>query len=125
MVFAIQDIEVNKSQFTGVLKTAIWCLTSPEKHFAEVNLITLNWSTSKCPTFFVHPVQVVRTSVVGLGTDEDSLTRAIVTRAEIDLKKIKMEYKIQYKTTLKADVIDDTSGDYMRFLLALVGSEDL
>ncbi|KAG6524956.1 hypothetical protein ZIOFF_014901 [Zingiber officinale] len=96
------DIEViDKSQFTTLLKTAIWCLASPENHFAEV----------------------VRTSVVGLGTDEDSLTRAIVTRAEIDLEKIKEEYKIRYKTTLRADVIGDTSGDYKRFLLALVGSE--
>ncbi|KAG6476467.1 annexin D3-like [Zingiber officinale] len=100
----VEDIEViDKSQFARVLKTAIWCLASPEKHFARV----------------------VRTSVVGLGTDEDSLTRAIVSRAEIDLRKIKEEYKIQYKTTLKSDVIDDTSGDYMRFLLALVGSEDI
>lgn len=62
--------------------------------------------------------------MVGLGTDEDSLTRAIVTRAEIDLKNVKKEYKIRYKTTLNADVIDDTSGDYMRFLLALVGPAD-
>ncbi|XP_042463117.1 annexin D3-like [Zingiber officinale] len=98
----VEDIEViDKSQFTTLLKTAIWCLASPENHFAEV----------------------VRTSVVGLGTDEDSLTRAIVTRAEIDLEKIKEEYKIRYKTTLRADVIGDTSGDYKRFLLALVGSE--
>ncbi|KAG6528812.1 annexin D3-like [Zingiber officinale] len=99
----VEDIEViDKNQFTRLLKTAIWCLASPENHFAEV----------------------VRTSVVGLGTDEDSLTRAIVTRAEIDLEKIKEEYKIRYKTTLRADVIGDTSGDYKRFLLALVGSED-
>ncbi|XP_010938585.1 annexin D3 [Elaeis guineensis] len=98
-----EDIESSgSSQFTSMLKVAVCCIGSPEKHFAEV----------------------VRTSVLGFGTDEDSLTRAIVSRAEIDMKKIKEEYKIRYKTTLDADVIDDTSGDYKNFLLTLLGSAD-
>jgi hypothetical protein len=37
--------------------------------------------------------QVIRRSIVGLGTDEESLTRVIVSRAEIDMKKVKEEYK--------------------------------
>ncbi|KAG1371130.1 annexin D3 [Cocos nucifera] len=98
-----EDIESSGSnQFTSMLKVAVCCIGSPEKHFAEV----------------------VRSSVLGLGTDEDSLTRAIVTRAEIDMKKIKEEYKIRYKTALNADVIDDTSWDYKDFLLTLLGSAD-
>lgn len=65
---------------------------------------------------------MVRSSIVGLGTDEDSLTRAIVSRAEIDMKRIKEEYKIRYNTTLNDDVIGDTSREYKNFLLTLVGS---
>ncbi|RZR86342.1 hypothetical protein BHM03_00013525 [Ensete ventricosum] len=68
--------------------------------------------------------QVIRSSILGLGTDEASLTRSIVSRAEIDMKKIKEEYKKRYRTTLNDDVIGDTSGYYKSFLLALVGSAD-
>lgn len=33
----VEDIESRcSSQFAGALKSAVWCLTSPEKHFAEV-----------------------------------------------------------------------------------------
>lgn len=64
--------------------------------------------------------QVIRDSIVGLGTDEDSLNRAIVTRAEIDLLKVRFEYANMYKSSLDDDVIGDTSGDYMEFLLTLL-----
>ncbi|KAJ0978849.1 hypothetical protein J5N97_014323 [Dioscorea zingiberensis] len=100
-----EDIEGNKNydhELKSIMKCVVCCIASPEKHFVEV----------------------VRNSIVGLGTDEDSLTRAIVTRAEIDLKNIKEEYKIRYKTTVNADVIGDTSGDYKNFLLTLVGSAE-
>lgn len=95
-----EDIEGNKNDemFTSLLKVAVCCLDSPEKHFAEV----------------------VRNSIVGLGTDEESLTRAIVTRAEVDMKKIKEEYK-RYGTSINDDIKGDTSGDYEKFLLTLVG----
>lgn len=47
-----------------------------------------------------------------------------MSRAEIDMKKIKEEYKIRFKTTVTSDVVGDTSGYYMDILLTLVGSED-
>lgn len=64
----------------------------------------------------------MRASVVGLGTDEDSLTRAIVTRAEVDMMKVRGEYFIANKTSLDNAVIDDTSGDYRKFLMTLLGA---
>ncbi|KAM0840171.1 hypothetical protein ACQ4PT_059805 [Festuca glaucescens] len=97
-----QDINNCSSQFARMLKIAVWCLTSPEKHFTEV----------------------VRYSILGLGTDEDALTRAIVSRADIDMKNIKEEYKVRFKTTVTKDVVSDCSGYYLDILLALVGSED-
>ncbi|KAM0867804.1 hypothetical protein ACQ4PT_041754 [Festuca glaucescens] len=99
----VEDIESQcSSQFAKTLKIVVWCLTSPEKHFAEV----------------------IRQSIVGLGTYEDMLTRAIVSRAEIDMRQIKAEYRVRFKTTVTRDVVDDTSFGYRDLLLALVGSEE-
>nr|GMD71894.1 annexin D3-like isoform X2 [Ipomoea batatas] len=86
----------------SILKLAIWCIDSPVKHFAEV----------------------VRASVLGLGTNEDSLTQAMVTRAEIDLAEVRGEYeKITTSSSLDQAVADDTSGDYRDFLMALLGAQ--
>ncbi|XP_055814370.1 annexin D3-like [Solanum dulcamara] len=97
-----QDIKsCGKGLLESILKVVIWCIDSPEKHFAEV----------------------VRASIVGIGTDEDSLTRAIVTRAEVDMMKVRGEYFIANKTNLDNAVIGDTSGDYMKFLMTLLGAK--
>lgn len=74
-----------------------------------------------CLIFEYH--QVVRNSIIGLGTDEDSLTRAIITRAEIDMMKVRGEYNNMYKSSLDSAVIGDTSGDYKDFLLTLLGAK--
>lgn len=65
----------------------------------------------------------MRKAIVGLGTDEDVLTRVIVTRAEIDLKDIKELYLERNNTSLDQAIAGDTSGDYKAFLLTLLGSE--
>lgn len=70
----------------------------------------------------LEPYQVIGNSIIGLGTDEDSLTRAIVTRAEIDTMKIRGEYYNMYNTGLDNAVIGDTSGDYRNFLMTLLGA---
>lgn len=87
-----------KGTLESLLKVLIWCIESPEKHFAEV----------------------VRASIVGLGTDEDSLSRAVVSRAEVDLMKVREEYFNVNISTLEDAVIGDTSGDYKDFLMALL-----
>lgn len=97
-----EDIKTcGKGDLISLLNVVVWCIECPEKHFAKV----------------------IRDSIVGLGTDEDSLNRAIVTRAEIDLLKVRFEYANMYKSSLDDDVIGDTSGDYMEFLLTLLGKE--
>ncbi|BAT89241.1 hypothetical protein LR48_Vigan08g008200 [Vigna angularis] len=83
----------------ALLQLVILCIDSPEKHFAKV----------------------IRDSIVGLGTDEDSLSRAIVTRAEVDLLKVRFEYYTMFKINLDDDVSGDTSGDYKDFLMTLLG----
>ena len=55
---------------------------------------------------------MIRYSILGLGTYEDMLTRVIVSRAEIDMKQIKEEYKARYKSAVTLDVAGDTSFGY-------------
>lgn len=96
-----QDIlACGKGILESILKVAIWCIDTPEKHFAEI----------------------IRASIVGLGTDEDSLSRAIVSRAEVDLMKVRGEYFEANKSSMDNAVIDDTSGDYKDFLMTLLGA---
>uniref|UniRef100_A0A8R7UCD1 Annexin n=1 Tax=Triticum urartu TaxID=4572 RepID=A0A8R7UCD1_TRIUA len=133
--------QYSSSQFARMLKIAVWCLTSPEKHFAEVRHGTQinqtrgnlhlscgggDETSPHCEMICIRSVfvvQVIRYSILGLGTDEDALTRAIVSRADIDMKRIKQEYRVRFKTTVTDDVVGDTSGYYMDILLALVGKE--
>ena len=59
-------------------------------------------------------------SMKGIGTNDDALIRVIVTRAEIDLRAIRMEFQHLYNENLEDMISSDTSGSYKRFLLALV-----
>ncbi|KAF7836169.1 Annexin D3 [Senna tora] len=95
-----QDIKnCGDGDLESLLNLIVCCIDCPAKHFAKV----------------------VRDSIVGFGTDEDSLTRAIVTRAEIDLSKVREEYASMYKSSLDDEVAGDTSGDYKEFLMTLLG----
>ncbi|XP_050070563.1 annexin B10-like [Anopheles maculipalpis] len=57
----------------------------------------------------------------GLGTDDKTLIRIIISRAEIDLQNIKDEFEQMYNKTLLSMVKNETSGDYKRVLCALIG----
>lgn len=57
----------------------------------------------------------------GMGTNDSALIRLIVSRAEIDLHYIKMEYYKKYHKTLQEAVHSETSGNYRKFLIALIG----
>ncbi|KMT14582.1 hypothetical protein BVRB_4g073520 [Beta vulgaris subsp. vulgaris] len=88
-------------EFFETIRVAIKCISYPQKYFAKI----------------------LRKAIIGLGTDEDVLTRVIVTRAEIDLKDIKELYLERNNTSLDQAIAGDTSGDYKAFLLTLLGSE--
>uniref|UniRef100_A0A8D0CBN7 Annexin n=1 Tax=Salvator merianae TaxID=96440 RepID=A0A8D0CBN7_SALMN len=63
-------------------------------------------------------------SMKGLGTDDDTLIRVMVSRCEIDMIDIKAEFKRMYGTSLYSFIKGDTSGDYRKVLLLLCGGED-
>ncbi|KAL5827219.1 hypothetical protein ACOSQ3_019053 [Xanthoceras sorbifolium] len=90
------------NEFSKALRTAIRCLNDSNKYFEKV----------------------LRNAVKRVGTDEDALTRVIITRAEKDLKDIKEYYYKRNSVSLDQAVAKDTSGDYKAFLLTLLGKED-
>lgn len=62
-------------------------------------------------------------SMKGLGTDDVTLVRLVVMRAEIDMKDIKAHFNQKYGISLQEMIISDTSGSYRTFLLFLIGTQ--
>ncbi|XP_014251165.1 annexin B9 [Cimex lectularius] len=59
-------------------------------------------------------------SMKGLGTNDKTLIRIIVTRSEIDLGDIKKVFEEKYGKSLESWIIDDTSGNYKKALVSIV-----
>lgn len=62
-------------------------------------------------------------SMDGLGTNDSSLIRLMITRSEIDMVDIKQEFVKKYNKTLKSFIQGDTSGHYRNALYALAGED--
>ncbi|KAM0947827.1 putative annexin [Dioscorea sansibarensis] len=90
----------SSSEFATALRIAIRCFVSPEKYYEKLLRCALNKG----------------------GIDEDSLTRVVVMRAEKDLQVIKDLYQKRANLTLDHAVSKEASGDYKKFLLALIGN---
>lgn len=58
------------------------------------------------------------------GAKEKVLTRIIVSRCEVDLRKICEEYKAHFGESLQKTISEHTKGDYQRVLLGLCGPEE-
>ncbi|XP_070595146.1 annexin A6 isoform X3 [Erythrolamprus reginae] len=63
-------------------------------------------------------------SMKGVGTDDQTLIRIIVSRSETDLLNIRREFWELYEKSLHHMIEKDTSGDYCKALLAVCGGED-
>jgi len=99
----LQDLKADpKDEFLALLRATAKCLIHPEKYFAKV----------------------VRLAINGRGTNEEDLTRVVATRAEVDLKMIGDEYQRRNSVPLERAVAKDTTGDYEKMLLALLGHGD-
>ncbi|XP_060784016.1 annexin A13, like [Neoarius graeffei] len=95
-------LDAINSEATGTLKdcyiTLVRCAKNPQLYFAR----RLNEAMS------------------GGGTDEDTLIRIIVGRAELDLETIKDMYLEKFDVTLKDALSSDCGGDFKRLLLAIL-----
>ncbi|MES1909405.1 MAG: hypothetical protein MHM6MM_002147 [Cercozoa sp. M6MM] len=67
--------------------------------------------------------QMLFESMKGLGTDDSTLIRVVVSRAEVDLQTVSDEFGRRYKKTLKQFIKGDTSGSYFKLLRNIVGFE--
>ena len=92
-----------KSEFSGNIQEGL--------------LAILRYASNK-PEYFAR---CLYKSMVGLGTNDKALIRLIVTRCEIDMTDIKEEFEEKYGSTLKSFIKGDTSGDYRKALLKLIG----
>ncbi|XP_064624237.1 annexin A5-like [Lineus longissimus] len=72
------------------------------------------------PMYFA---QRLRDAMKGLGTDDKTLIRVVVSRAEIDMVQIKQCFLELTKKTLWKWIKEDTSGDYKKILQAIVGKD--
>ncbi|NWQ82632.1 ANXA4 protein, partial [Columbina picui] len=60
-------------------------------------------------------------SMKGLGTDDNTLIRVMVSRCEIDMLEIRREFLSMYGKSLYSFIQGDCSGDYRKVLLRLCG----
>ena len=62
----------------------------------------------------------IHNSIVGLGTSDSKLIRITISRADIDMKKIKKYYKKIYNKDMIEEVKDDISGSYQKIIAGLM-----
>lgn len=91
-----------KDEYLSLLRSTVKCLVFPERYFAKI----------------------IREAINKRGTDEGALTRVVATRAEIDLKIIAEEYQRRNSIPLDRAIVKDTTGDYEKMLLAILGHDD-
>ncbi|VVB14275.1 unnamed protein product [Arabis nemorensis] len=91
------------NEYLSALRAAIRCIKNPNRYHAKV----------------------LRNAINTVGTDEDALSRVIVTRAEKDLKNITELYLKRNNVSLDQAIAKETSGDYKAFLLALLGHDEI
>ena len=62
-------------------------------------------------------------AVKGIGTNDTQLIRSVVSRMDIDMKMIKKYYRKLFGKNMADDIKGDTSGNYQKLLLALIGEK--
>uniref|UniRef100_A0A287DDQ6 Annexin n=1 Tax=Ictidomys tridecemlineatus TaxID=43179 RepID=A0A287DDQ6_ICTTR len=89
-------------------------------HFEDALLAIVKCMRNKSAYF----AERLYKSMKGLGTDDDTLIRVMVSRAEIDMLDIRANFKRLYGKSLYSFIKGDTSGDYRKVLLILCGGDD-
>jgi len=64
--------------------------------------------------------EVLYRSMKGMGTDDRTLIRTVLSRCEIDLGEIKKRFQKLHQKTLDKAIKGETSGDYRKIMLMIV-----
>jgi len=64
--------------------------------------------------------EVLYRSMKGMGTDDRTLIRTVLSRCEIDLGEIKKRFEKLHQKTLDKAIKSETSGDYRKIMLMIV-----
>ncbi|OIV95965.1 hypothetical protein TanjilG_27069 [Lupinus angustifolius] len=96
-------IDDDDDEYLGALRTTIRCIKYPQRYFAKVLHHAMN----------------------DLISEENALSRVIITRAEKDLSEIKDLYFKRNNVSIDDSVARNISGNYKIFLLALLGNNSL
>ncbi|KAM9841303.1 annexin A1-like [Aulostomus maculatus] len=80
-----------------------------------VDVVKCAWNT---PAFFAEKLH---RAMRRYGTCEETLIRVLVSRSEVDLKKIIEQYRAMYDTSLQEDILNDTKTHFQKILLGLCG----
>ncbi len=86
------------SSVKDLLKIILYSMFSPSQYFA----------------IKIHD------SVAGLGTSDNKLIRSIISRADVDMKKIKKYFKKIYSKDMEEEVKNDLSGSYQKIIEGLI-----
>ncbi|KAI4816413.1 hypothetical protein KUCAC02_008740 [Chaenocephalus aceratus] len=81
-----------------------------------IDIVKCSWN--KAAVF----AEKLHLAMKGHGTCEDTLIRVMVSRSEVDLKKIIAEYRAMYDVSLQEAILMDTKGHYESVLLGLCGA---
>ncbi|KAF3848795.1 hypothetical protein F7725_015292 [Dissostichus mawsoni] len=81
-----------------------------------IDIVKCSWN--KAAVF----AEKLHLAMKGYGTCEDTLIRVMVSRSEVDLKKIIEEYRAMYDVSLQEAILMDTRGHYESVLLGLCGA---
>ncbi|XP_047200419.1 annexin A1 [Hippoglossus stenolepis] len=103
---SVSDLSLPKALFMELKGDIEDCL---------VDIVKIAWNKS---AFFAEKLHK---AMEGHGTCEDTLIRVLVSRSEIDLKKIVEEYRAMFDTSLQEHILNDTKGHYQKVLLGLCG----
>ncbi|TRY94612.1 hypothetical protein DNTS_015814 [Danionella cerebrum] len=87
----------------------------------ELSFLTLVQCFENKQLYFASRLQDAMKSK---GAKEKVLTRIMVSRCEVDLKKIREEFKKHFGKSLHQTIAEHTKGDYQRALLSLCGGDD-
>lgn len=88
----------------------------------QKGLLTLVAVIKDTPLYFADRIY---NAVKGLGTDNNTLIRILISRSEVDLLSIRVAYRRKYGKSLYSTIQSEAKGNYCSALLLLCRAEDI